>query len=277
MCDYLVVIGFLTKQEGTYGLTQDSAIFLNRHSPAYLGGAVEFLQAPMLTEAYRDIAGVVRKGGTLIGEEGSVSPENPVWVDFARAMAPMMMMPAQTMTQLVELDSGRKIKLLDIAAGHGVFGIVFAQRYPNVEVVAVDWAPVLEVARENARRSGVIDRYTTMPGSAFEVDFGAGYDLVLLTNFLHHFDVETCEGLLRKVHRALTKDGRAVTLEFVPNEDRISPPNSAAFSMTMLASTRSGDAYTFAEYEKMFGNAGFSKSELHQATPAPQQVVISFK
>jgi len=89
--------------------------------------------------------------------------------------------------------------------------------------------------------------------------------------------VKTCETLLRKVHAALVDGGRAVTVEFVPNEDRISPPPSAMFSLVMLGSTPSGDAYTFGEFEKMFADAGFSRSELHQLPPTPQQVIISHK
>ncbi len=72
-----------------------------------------------------------------------------------------------------------------------------------------------------------------------------GYDVILLTNFLHHFDVPTNEKLLRKVYAALAPGGHAVALEFVPNDDRISPPMSAKFSLVMLANTVSGDAYTF--------------------------------
>jgi hypothetical protein len=68
-----------------------------------------------------------------------------------------------------------------------------------------------------------------------------------------------------------------VTLEFVPNEDRISPPETAGFSLMMLGSTPSGDAYTFSELERMFANAGFSRSEIHQLPPSIQQVVISHK
>lgn len=277
LCDYLTIQGFLTKEAGQYGLPQNSAVFLNRHSPAYMGGAVEFLQAPMMIEAYQDVAAMVRKGGTIVGEEGSVSPENPVWVKFARGMMGMMMPAAQQMAALVPVDAGRKIRLLDVAAGHGLFGITFAQKNPNVEVTALDWAPVLEVARENAQKFGVADRHHLLPGSAFDVDFGGGYDLVLLTNFLHHFDVATNEGLLRKVHAALNDGGRAVTLEFVPNDDRVTPPSAAAFSMTMLASTRSGDAYTFAEYERMFANAGFTHSEMNRLEPLPQSVIVSRK
>lgn len=276
LCDTLTIMGFLTKTASTYGLAADSAAFLNRQSPAYLGGVLEFLQAPMMMAAFQDVAAVVRKGGTVVSEEGTVSPENPIWVKFARAMMPLMMLPAQGMANAIQVDAQRPVKLLDIAAGHGIFGISFAQRNANLEVTALDWAAVLEVAQENARKFGVAERYHLLPGSAFEVAFGTGYDLVLLTNFLHHFDVETNTALLRKVHAALAEGGRAITLEFVPNDDRVSPPMHALFAMVMLASTANGDAYTFAEYDQMFGQAGFAKSELLELPPA-FRVIVSHK
>jgi hypothetical protein len=81
---------------------------------------------------------------------------------------------------------------------------------------------------------------------------------------------------LRKVHAALKPDGRAITLEFVPNEDRVSPPVPAAFSLMMLAGTPAGDAYTFLELNRMFRNAGFSGSQSH-SMPGPQTVIVSRK
>ena len=277
LCDYLAAIGFLTKDKQRYGLTPDSAMFLSQQSPAYIGGAVEFLLSPMLMEKFDNLSASVRKGGTATGDEGTMEPEHPVWVKFARGMGPLMMMPSQMLAQLVKLDVSRPTKVLDLAAGHGMFGIAFARQSPNVEVVAVDWATVLEVAQENAQAAGVSNRYRTLPGSAFDVNYGEGYDLVLLTNFLHHFDPATCETLLKKVHGALAPGGRAVALEFVPNEDRISPPNSAMFSLVMLASTASGDAYTFSDLDRMFRHAGFARSEFHQLPPTFQQVVIAHK
>jgi ubiquinone/menaquinone biosynthesis C-methylase UbiE len=190
---------------------------------------------------------------------------------------PLVRLPAQLIVQLIDIDKDRKIKVLDIAASHGLYGITLAQQSPHIEVVAVDWAPVLEVAQENAQKFGVIDRYRLLPGSAFDVDFGDGFDLVLLTNFLHHFDVKTNERLLEKIYAAMNDGARAVTLEFVPNEDRVTPPAAASFAMTMLASTPAGDAYTFPEFEKMFANAGFKRSEFHPLPPTMQQVVISYK
>jgi len=277
LCDFLTIHGMLTKQDGQYGLTLDSATFLDKRSPAYLGGAVEFLCSPMLTEGSKHIADAVRKGGTAMENEGTIGPDHPVWVKFARGMAPMMALPAQLISKLVDPSADRKLRILDIAAGHGLFGITFAKNNPQAEITAVDWKAVLEVAKENAQRAGVGDRYHTIEGSAFDVDYGSGYDLVLLTNFLHHFDPPTNETLLRKVHHALADGGSAVTLEFVPNDDRVSPPDAAGFSMMMLSGTPSGDAYTFAELERMFTNAGFSRSTLHPLPPTIQQVVISEK
>jgi ubiquinone/menaquinone biosynthesis C-methylase UbiE len=277
LCDFLTIMGMLTKQENEYALTLDSATFLDKRSPAYLGGAVEFLSSPELLEGTKHLAEAVRQGGTAIPNDGTIGPDNPIWVKFARAMAPMMMMPSQLIAKLVDPNADRKLKILDIAAGHGLFGIGFAKNNPQAEIHAVDWKAVLEVAKENAQKAGVANRYNTIEGSAFDVEFGSGYDLVLITNFLHHFDPPTNETLLRKVHAALADGGRAATLEFVPNDDRVTPPDSAGFSMMMLVGTPSGDAYTFAELERMFANAGFSRSTIHPLPPTIQQVVISEK
>ena len=277
LCDFLTIMEMLTKEGDRYALTLDSATFLDKRSPAYIGGATEFMCSPMLTDGAKHMAEAVRKGGTVMENDGTIGPENPVWVKFARAMAALMALPAQLMAKLVDPTADRKLKILDIAAGHGLFGIAFAAQNPQAEVTAVDWKAVLEVAKENAAKAGVSDRYQTIDGSAFDVEFGSGYDLVLLTNFLHHFDPPTCEKLLQKVRASLVDGGRAVTLEFVPNEDRISPPDAAAFSVMMLTSTPSGDAYTFSELEQMFANAGFSRSTLHPLPPTIQQVVVSEK
>ncbi|HEX4948481.1 MAG TPA: class I SAM-dependent methyltransferase [Blastocatellia bacterium] len=275
LCDYLTITGLLTKDGATYALTSDSAAFLNKHSPAYMGSATTFLNSDYLRNGFRNVAENVRRGTTLLGGEGSMDPDHPMWVDFARGMMPLMFPAAQEIAAL--LGPMNPCRVLDIAAGHGIFGIALAQANPQAEVSAVDWANVLTVAQENAQRFGVADRYRTLAGSAFEVDFGSGYDIVLFTNFFHHFDPPTCESLMRKAHAALNEGGRAVTLEFVPNEDRITPPPQASFSLVMLATTPSGDAYTFAEFEQMFRNAGYARSELHELTVSPERLIVSYK
>ncbi|HJR08283.1 MAG TPA: class I SAM-dependent methyltransferase [Pyrinomonadaceae bacterium] len=276
LCDYLTVSQFLGKcEDGHYTLPQESAIYLDRRSPAYVGGIAEFLSGAHLGDAFQRFTESVRKGGTVMEAEGSMTADHPMWEDFARGMASIMRIPAAQIADVVGVDSMDECKILDIAAGHGVFGITLAARNPKAEVYAVDWQNVLAIARQNAEAAGLGARYHLIPGSAFEVEFGTGYDLVLLTNFFHHFDPPTCETLMRKVHAALKDGGRAVTLEFVPNDDRVTPPAEASFALVMLGTTPAGDAYTFSEFDRMFKSAGFSRSESHQTMPG--HIIVSYK
>jgi hypothetical protein len=275
LADYLTIIGFLTKQGSRYALTADTAAFLDRRSPMYVGGAVEFLLSPHTTEGFVHLAESVRKGGTVTESGGTTAPEHPIWVQFARAMAPLMMPTAQQLAAIGDPAASAPLRVLDIAAGHGVYGLTFARRNPKARVTGLDWPNVLEVAKENARKFGVADRYNTIAGSAFEVPLGGPYDLVLLPNILHHFDAAACTVLLKKVRAALAPGGKALTVEFVPNDDRVSPPGSAPFALVMLAHTPGGDAYTFKELEGMCKTAGFSWNEMRDLAGLPSRVVIS--
>ncbi len=275
LCDFLTIHGFLSKDGTQYALAPDSALFLNRHSPAYIGGAIEFLLNPRLREGHAKLSEAVRRGGSALGDD-LLDPDNPTWVKFAEAMMPLMHMPSQIMAAELR-KGGESHKVLDIAASHGIYGLAVAKQNPAAHIYAVDWQNVLEVATRNAQAMGMADRHHLLPGSAFEVDFGGDYDLVLITNFLHHFDLPTCTTFMRKVHASLKPGGRAAILEFVPNPDRISPPTPAAFSMMMLANTPSGDAYTLAEIEGASKSAGFERVELAPPQVGLGRLVIAYR
>ena len=275
LCDYLTVIGFLTKADGAYHLTPESAAFLSKRSRAYLGTMIDFLTLPDLKQHFDVLSDTVRRG-TLPPADSLVSEENPAWVEFARSMTPLMVPAAHAIAGHLASASGASMKVLDIAASHGIFGITIAEQNPRAEIVAVDWPSVLKVAQENAQQRAVADRFRTIPGDAFTVDFGDGYDAVLITNFLHHFDRPTCTTFLKKVATALKPGGRVVLLEFVPNDDRVSPPIPATFSLIMLAGTAGGDAYTMREFEQMLKDAGFGDLAAYPL-PTPQQLLIARK
>ena len=277
LCDFLTIQGFLVKSANRYGLTEESAMFLDRRSPACLASVSEFLGSEDHKECFDSLTPAVRKGGTAASTGDNTKPNDEFWVRFARAMAPLTIPTAQFVAELVRADGHRACKVLDIAAGHGMYGVTVAERNPQAEIVAVDWPAVLEVAKENAKSHGVAARYHAEPGSAFAVDLGTGYDYVMLTAILHHFDVPTCEKLIERVHAALKPRGKAVTVDSIPNEDRVTPPTAARFALVMLATTDAGDTYTFSEYEAMFRKAGFTRSTLHAPTKLRNQVVVSEK
>ena len=151
---------------------------------------------------------------------------------FARAMGPSRVPVATKVASELAVSSPRKV--LDIAAGHGAFGIAIARAVTDAQITALDWHAVLSVARENAEAAGVSRRYHTLAGSAFDADWGSGFDLVLLANFLHLLDRDACVTLLQKARKSLISGGRAVAVEFVVNADRVSPRFPAMFSFQML-------------------------------------------
>jgi precorrin-6B methylase 2 len=275
LADNLTILGFLTKVAGAYALTPSSAVFLDQKSPAYMGAAVKFLLAPGLTEAFTDLASTIRRGRLHTTEHGTTAPDHPAWVEFAQAMGPMMVPTSQGAAELVPLDASRDTRVLDISASHGAYGIAFAKKNPRTHLVALDWEAVLAVTAENAAAAGIADRFSKITGDAFTVDLGSDYDAVLVPNFLHHFNIEDCTRFLKRAHAALRPGGKVVIVEFVPNEDRITPPPAAGFSLVMLGTTPEGDAYTFAEYQQMLAKAGFRDAELHPLPPTMQSAVIA--
>lgn len=269
LADYWTVNGLLTKSGDNYKLTPETAMFLDRKSPAYLGGVMGFLNGPIKPHFER-LTQSIRHGGCESGS--TVEAEYDGWISFAEEMGAMMFPSAGAIAELLGPVSGRA---LDVAAGHGLFGIVLAQKNPGLCVVALDWPKVVAIAKQRADKMGVGDRVSTIAGDAFTVDLQGPYDAILLTNLLHHFNPERCIVLLKRLRAALRPGGKLVTLEFVPNADRVAPPMSATFPLVMLATTAAGDAYTFAELEQMFRAAGFTKNELHQPADSPQQIIVS--
>lgn len=272
LADYLTVKGFLEKHDGRYSLPPDTAAFLVRTSPTYMGAAADFLAAPeMIGLILKDPAATVRAGGSP--GLANIAPDNPVWVKFARGMDAPAILQAVALAERAAALPIPPAKVLDIAASHGRFGITMAKTFPNAHVTAVDWQIVLDVARENATRAGVADRFHFLPGSAFEVDWGHDFDIAMMPNILHHFDEAGCIAMLKRVRATLSPTGRAYATEFVPNEDRVTPPSSAFFSYVMLTTTPAGDAYTEAEYDRFARAAGFSGVTVAPINHSAQSIV----
>jgi predicted nicotinamide N-methyase len=273
LCDYLTVIGLLKKQNSHYLVTPVARVFLDESSPFASGKIVDFVAAPeMIDLLFRDPASYVQNGGST--GLANVAPDHPVWVRYAKSMVPFAAPTAKLVAAHVATLSDPPYTVLDIAAGHGLYGIEVAKALPDALITAVDWAPVLAVTKANAEAAGVADRFRMVAGNAMELNWGCDFDLILLPNFLHQLDFESCTLLLRKVKSNLAAGGQALGVEFVPNEDRVSPPIPAMFAFWMLATTPNGDAYTTRELEEMARNAGFRGATTWPLARTPQSLII---
>lgn len=274
LADYLVTLGLLEKSDFTYSLGPVASMFLDKRSRAYMGGMAQFLASDALLDLPRQLTAIVKKGGTIAGE-GTMEPDNAIWVDFAESMTPLAIPAAMALAEQIGASGKKVSRILDISASHGMYGIHMALKFPDATAVGLDWPRVLEVAKRNASAMGVAARYQTIPGSVFDVSLGSDYDVVLIPNFYHHFNRATCVGLAKKIHASLAPGGVMLTVEFVPNSDRVTPPMPSQFALQMLIGTSDGDAYPFDEFRSMFAEAGFSSSTLHDIPMSPQNLIVS--
>jgi 2-polyprenyl-3-methyl-5-hydroxy-6-metoxy-1,4-benzoquinol methylase len=260
LADYLVLNQFLRKRGDAYVLSEESKLYLDKRSPEYAGGPSAFIQAPFVWSQFGHLTDCVRQGGAQV-PANALAPAHEMWVTFARTMDKQMANEAYNVVTVINgLRKSRPrqpLKVLDVAAGHGMYGIAFAKDDPATRVVALDWPNVLEVAREHAEASGVADRVTLLPGDVMEVDIGSGYDVVLISNLIHYLEPHAIVRLLKKVRGAMNPGGHVAIVEFAPNDDRLTPP-WAAFALFVLATSPTGDAYTVSEIEQMYLEAGFN-------------------
>ena len=248
LCDDLTVQGHLSKRGSRYSLTLNSRLYLTTASPAYFGAAVKFFASDATVAAFCRLRQTVEQGA------GSADLD---WVEYARSMAPLARPVAQFAATALKVSSAGPIQVLDLAAGHGLFGLAIAAQNSSAEIFAVDSPQVLEIAIANARRAGVAKRYHPIPGDAFKTGFGGPYDLVLVANFAHHFDQAANIRLFRKARAALKPAGRIALIDWILNADRVSPSPDATFALTLLATSVRGAVYTFKEYSNMLRAAGF--------------------
>ncbi len=248
LCDYLTVCQHLSKRRGRYALTLNSRLYLTKDSPAYFGSVTKFLVSNEYVNAFCNLRGAVTRGGAPSTRTN--------WTKFARWMAPLAGHVAEFAAVALRLKSAGPIRVLDVAAGHGLYGIAIAVQNPQAEIFALDSAPVLKVASGNARKAGLTKRYHPIAGDMFRKNFDGPYDLVLAANVAHHLDEKANVKLFGKVYAALKPTGKLVLLDFVVNDDRVAPPTEASFALHLLA-TGSQDVYTLKEYREMLRIAQF--------------------
>ena len=266
LCDHLTVHQHLIKVGNRYRLTLNSRIYLSRDSPASFGSAIKFLASDACLNAFNDLLYSVKRG--------RARSSKTVWLDYARFMAPLAPHAAEFMAEALKVGRAGAIRVLDVGAGHGLYGITLAARNPEAEIYALDAVEVLRVAAANARNAGVRKRFHPIPGDAFKTGYGGPYDLVITANLAHHFEPGANIRLFRKCRAALKPNGRLVVLDFVIDDNRVSPPGDAGFAIHLFA-TGSCDVYTFNEYRRMLRAAGLSRIRRGKPDPYGRWMIIS--
>lgn len=168
----------------------------------------------------------------------------------------------ERLAEAVDLTGVRRI--MDVGGGSGAVSIALCRRFPDLEAVVVDQAPVAARAAEHVERAGLTARVATHAGNLFADDLPHGCDAAVVANLLHDFSPERCTEILARVAAALPAGGRLLVMEIVPDDERTGPPLAVAFAAAMIVNTAGGDAHTAARYREWLAEAGFGDIREHR-------------
>jgi SAM-dependent methyltransferase len=275
----LAAIRLLESDGRSYALAEGAAAHLVRGRPGYVGDMTKVMSSAWEWDALKRLPEAVRRGGTVL-EEHAETPGYTYWEDFAAFAGAVARPTAEAAARaLAPWASAReRLHVLDMACGHGLYGFVLACHYPRARVWSLDWPNVLPIAVQGAERLDVADRVSTIAGDMFEVPLGGPYDLVLITNVLHHFSEERGTELLRRASQALVPQGKVVLVGFtVEQGPPAADPAPHLFSILMLVWTFAGEVHPVAAYQRMLWEAGFGDANVHRVPSLPLRVMVADK
>lgn len=273
----LVAIGVLQVDGEAFSLVSGADEWLVSSSAGSVANLVHVLASDWEWDALKVLDDAVRCGGTVVDEQAE-TPGFRYWADFATyATAATEPTANLIVDELAEWMAARpSVAVLDVACGHGLYGYTLAAREPSARVWSLDWPHVLEIAADHAERLHVRDRVEQIAGDMFTTPLAGPYDLVLVTNVLHHFSEERATELLSRAAGVLKPDGKLVVVGFtLTDEPPDRDPAPYLFSILMLAWTTAGEVHTEHAYDRMFRKAGFTVAEVHRLPNIPMRVLVA--
>jgi SAM-dependent methyltransferase len=256
-----------------YSLTPESAAFLVSDKPGTLAGFFS-MNRVRLMQNWMKLDEIVRTGQPAVAVNQETEGTE-FFTQLVENIIPMSYGAAEKLGDHLKVAKAKKeVRVLDLAAGSGIWGIALAPKSPHVRVTAVDWAGMIPTTKRITEKFGVRDRFEFIEGDLLEADFGTGYDVATLGHILHSEGRERSRQLLKKTFRALKPGGTIAVAEWLVDDDRTGPPPALMFAVNMLVNTDKGDTFSLNEIKSWLEEAGFKKVRTLKA-PGPSPLVLA--
>ena len=274
--DALVGLELLKKdRQSRYSLTPESQAFLISEKPATLAGFFGSI-LPVMISRWLRLTDVVRNGQPAVAVNQETEGTE-FFSQLVETIIPMSYPAAQKLADHLKIAKAKQqVRVIDIAAGSGIWGIAMAQKSPHVRVTAVDWPRMIPTTKRITEKFGVRDRFDFVEGDLSEAKFGSGHHLATLGHILHSEGEQRSRQLLKKTFRALKSGGTIAIADWLVSDDRTKPFPPLMFSVQMLVNTEKGDTFSFNEIKKWLEDAGFKRVRKVEA-PGPSPLILATK
>ncbi len=167
-------------------------------------------------------------------------------------------------------------RLLDVGGGHGTYSILMCQKYPQLQATILDYFAGLETARQKIAGQPYASRINLLKGDMWQVAWGEGFDMILLFNVLHQYDIETNVKLLQKAKAALKPGGQVAVLDQITGKI----PGQAINALIRLIALQyyvfaDGRIFSRDEMTEMCQRASFSGIQFHNLRSLPGNTLLT--
>lgn len=277
--DALVALGMLARNDSLYSNTPETALFLDRAKPAYIGGLLEMFNG-RLYHFYGSLTEALKTG----------QPQNESKQGGGDIFAQLYDDPARLRQFLgamtgISLGSGRALAakfpwkdyrtFADVGCAQGACPVQIALAHPHLNGVGFDLPQVQPIFEEYVASLGLSGRLRFQPGSFFSDPLPSA-DVLVMGHILHNWNLEIKRMLLAKAHQALQPNGALIVYETIIDDDRRENATALIMSLNMLIETDSGFDYTGADCRQWMKDAGFRETRVEHLT-GPESMVIGIK
>jgi hypothetical protein len=281
--DALVALGFLQRAEdgpnSKYRNTPETAAFLVKQSPMYIGGMPEMFNSRLfgfwnsLGEALR--TGQPQNEIKLTGKPmfAELYADEARLGEFLRAMTGLQ---AANFNLLAErFDFARYHTVTDVGGALALLSRLVAARHPHLRFKTFDLAPVRVHAQRAIDKAGLSDRIQVVSGDFFVDPLPAG-DVVTMGNVLHDWNKEQKLQLIRKAYDALPEGGALIAIENVIDDARRKNAFGLLMSLNMLIEFGDASDYTGADFRAWCGQVGFTRFDMIPLA-GPSSAAVAYK
>jgi SAM-dependent methyltransferase len=276
--DALVALGMLKRTGARYANTPETALFLDRNKPSYIGGLLEMANARLyrfwgtLTEGLQTgkPQNEVKTGGDFFG---TLYADPQRLEGFLKAMTGLSIGSAQSIAK--KFPWKKYCTFTDVGCAQGGVAGEIAHAHKHLMGGGMDLPVVRPIFEAYVQARGVTSRVRFHPGDFFKDPLPKS-DVIIMGHILHDWNLDEKLMLLQKAYDVLPPNGAVIIHEALIDDAREHNAFGLLMSLNMLIETPGGFDFTGADCRKWMQVVGFKRTQVVKLA-GPDGMVIGYK